>query len=241
MIPDSPFVSQIDPSPNFGIRRDKAKVTYLLLHYTGMETAEAAQERLKDPVYQVSAHYLIHEDGTIIQMVAEENRAHHAGLGAWKDITDLNSHSIGIELVNKGHEFGYHSFSERQMHALEQLCLDILKRHPIPAAHILGHSDIAPLRKEDPGEKFDWSRLAAHKIGLYPDSTTQKTNESPLSESDLALFEQKLHSYGYRWDKKSEKNKIFIAFQRHFHPENLGNFPSMGDLERINSLIKMSS
>ncbi|MEX2202220.1 MAG: N-acetylmuramoyl-L-alanine amidase, partial [Dongiaceae bacterium] len=154
------------PSPNHDARR--GPVDILLLHYTGMVAAEAALKRLCDPVARVSAHYLIDEDGTLWQLVGEDRRAWHAGVSFWAGESDINARSIGIELQNPGHEFGYRAFPEPQMKTLIELAQGILQRHPIPASRVIGHSDVAPTRKEDPGELFDWQRLAAAGIGLWP-------------------------------------------------------------------------
>ena len=146
------------PSPNYGARPPGAQPCMIVIHYTGMKTMEAARERLCDPAASVSAHYMIDEDGTIYQLVDENKRAWHAGLSAWEDITDVNSHSIGIELVNPGHEWGYRPFPEEQIAALAALCRGITERHTI--RWVLGHSDVAPDRKRDPGDLFDWDWLA---------------------------------------------------------------------------------
>jgi len=156
------------PSPNHGPRPPGAAIDTLVLHYTGMATPGAALDRLCDPAAKVSAHYLIDEDGTLWRLVPEEMRAWHAGRAAWRGATDINDRSIGIELVNPGHEFGYRAFPEAQMDVLVALCRDILSRHTIPPSRILGHSDVAPTRKADPGELFDWPRLAAAGIGIWP-------------------------------------------------------------------------
>ncbi len=140
----------------------------LVLHYTGMETARGALERLCDRRAEVSAHYVIGEDGLVFRLVAEDMRAWHAGLASWRGDRGVNARSIGIELVNPGHQLGYRDFPEPQMAALETLARGIVRRHPIPAGNVLGHSDVAPGRKTDPGEKFDWRRLASVGIGLWP-------------------------------------------------------------------------
>jgi len=150
------------PSPNFGPRRGTDRPDMVVLHYTAMESAEAACTRLCDPEPEVSAHYLISETGEILRLVAEEQRAWHAGAGAWKECSDINSYSIGIELANRGDE----PFPEPQLCVLEVLLKDILKRWQISPKRVLGHSDIAPGRKQDPGPRFPWSRLAAQ--GLAP-------------------------------------------------------------------------
>lgn len=193
-------------SPNFN-GRDGAQVDMLVLHYTGMETGLAALERLCDPEAEVSAHYLIEEDGTVYQLVDEAGRAWHAGVASWRGESNINSRSVGIELVNPGHEFGYRAFPETQMAALVPLCREIIGRHAIPARNVVGHSDVAPARKMDPGELFDWARLAADGIGLWPDMTGDACGE------DEAMW--LLSSIGY--DVRDEAAAV-TAFQRHFRP-----------------------
>lgn len=179
----------------------------LVLHYTGMATAEDALTRLRDPAAQVSAHYLIDEDGAVYRLVAEERRAWHAGVGFWRGETDINSRSIGIELANPGHEWGYSPFPDAQMTALAALARDILQRRPIPPRNVVGHSDIAPDRKLDPGEKLDWARLAADGIGLWP---------TKADTADGALRDM-LAAYGY---DISARHAV-AAFQRHFRPARI--------------------
>jgi len=176
----------------------------LVLHYTGMESAAAALTRLCDTGAQVSAHYLIDEDGGIHRLVDEAKRAWHAGLGYWRGARDINGRSIGIELANPGHEFGYRPFPEPQMQALVDLCRDVLGRHTIPARNVIGHSDVAPDRKLDPGEFMDWQRLAEAGIGTWPDEADDPS-EDPLK--DLA-------AYGYDVSARH----VISAFQRHFRP-----------------------
>ena len=149
-------------SPNFNERIGYVAPTMIVIHYTGMKTAQDALERLCDPAAEVSAHYVIDEDGTLYQLVEEDKRAWHAGVSEWEGETDINSASIGIELVNPGHEFGYREFPPEQMEALSELCKDIMARHDIGT--VLGHSDVAPERKQDPGELFDWGWLAEQGI-----------------------------------------------------------------------------
>jgi len=194
------------PSPNHD-GRDGAPIDMLVLHYTGMTSAAAALERLCDPAAKVSAHYTIDEDGTVYAMVPEDRRAWHAGVSHWAGATNINARSIGIELVNPGHEFGYRDFPEEQIAALTTLCHSILVRHPIPSARVLGHSDVAPARKEDPGELFPWARLAKAGIGLWP-----TPGDSNLEASALARF-------GY--DPDAPLDKVITAFQRHFRPKKL--------------------
>jgi N-acetylmuramoyl-L-alanine amidase len=194
------------PSPNHDARGD-APIDMLLLHYTGMQSAQAALDRLSDPAAKVSAHYLIDEDGTIHALVPEARRAWHAGVAHWASASDINARSIGIELVNPGHEFGYRAFPEAQIAALIPLCHSILMRHPIPSARVLGHSDVAPARKDDPGELFPWERLAQSGIGLWP-----RPGDSNLGADSLARF-------GY--DPDAPQDKVITAFQRHFRPARL--------------------
>ena len=194
------------PSPNHD-SRGGAPVSMLVLHYTGMASAEAALARLCDPAAKVSAHYTIGEDGTVYAHVPEDRRAWHAGLSCWAGIRDVNAHSIGIELINPGHEFGYRAFPDAQIAALTSLCKDILARHAIPAGNVLGHSDVAPARKDDPGELFPWSQLAHAGIGLWPVA------------GDADVGAGALERYGY--DPEAPLEKRIIAFQRHFRPEKL--------------------
>lgn len=153
------------PSPNCGPRRDGARADMVVIHYTAMDSAEAALERLCDPQAEVSAHYLICGQGRIWQLVDEAQRAWHAGAGRWGDVTDVNSASIGIELANRGD----HPFAAAQMITLEGLLADIMARRAIPPARVIGHSDMAPLRKSDPGPRFDWRRLARQGLSVWPD------------------------------------------------------------------------
>jgi N-acetylmuramoyl-L-alanine amidase len=192
------------PSPNHGPRVE-GPIDILLLHYTGMASAEAALERLTDPAAQVSCHWLIDTDGTVYRLVDERSRAWHAGQSFWAGTRDVNSRSIGIELVNPGHALGYPPFPCVQMAALAVLAQGILARHPIPPHRVLGHSDVAPTRKIDPGEKFDWAWLAARGIGLWP--APEAGPESADPAADLARI-------GY---ENAEPDTI-TAFQRHFRP-----------------------
>ena len=179
-----------DPSPNWNERQ--LPISMVVVHYTGMQSADEALERLCDPMAGVSAHYLIEENGTVHRLVREDRRAWHAGKSFWRGITDVNSASIGIELVNPGHEFGYRPFPEAQMEALLPLLADMVQRHDVPRANVVGHSDIAPVRKEDPGELFDWDLLAAHRLAL---KTPRVTAPSPF-ENDGAFF-LGLERWGY--------------------------------------------
>jgi len=207
------------PSPNFDERTQP--VSLLLLHYTGMPSGQEALDRLTDATSKVSAHYLVEEDGRVFQLVDESKRAWHGGVGYWRGITDINSASIGIEIVNPGHEFGYRAFPQAQMQAVAELCQDILSRHTIAPRDVIGHSDVAPARKEDPGELFDWPWLAAQGVGLYPNGHSShaaldaaSTRKDPVSSTGC----EKLVEYGYSLE---DEKKTITAFQRHFRPAAL--------------------
>jgi N-acetylmuramoyl-L-alanine amidase len=197
------------PSPNFSERL--APISMLVLHYTGMEDAASAIAWLKNPVSKVSCHYLVAEDGQILRMVDEDKRAWHAGNSHWRGITDINSASIGIEIVNPGHEHGYRPFAEPQMAALIPLIADIMKRHKIRPVNVVGHSDIAPARKQDPGELFPWGTLA--KLGLATARPTEKLIDPLWTDGGFLLA---LERFGY--DVRQPKPAV-VAFQRRFRPE----------------------
>ncbi len=201
-------------SPNFDARPEGQAIDILMLHYTGMVSATAALARLCDVAAKVSAHYCIDEDGTLYRLVPETKRAWHAGAATWAGAEDINARSIGIELVNPGHEFGYRPFPGAQMETLIDLAGEILARHPIPPQRVLGHSDVAPLRKEDPGELFDWARLAAAGIGLWPGET------EPREPPNAAETKRQLAAFGYGY-LDDDPAAVITAFQRHFRPEKL--------------------
>jgi N-acetylmuramoyl-L-alanine amidase len=197
------------PSPNHDDRPAGVPVDMLILHYTGMRTGAAAIARLRDPAAKVSAHYVVEEDGQVFALVPEHRRAWHAGVSHWRGHAGLNARSIGIEIVNPGHEHGYRPFPALQMAAVCDLCRATLARHPIPARNVLAHSDIAPDRKEDPGEFFDWEGLAQNGVGLWP-------AEDGAPEGDPAAL---LAAIGYRADLPLPV--LLRAFQRHWHPERV--------------------
>jgi N-acetylmuramoyl-L-alanine amidase len=203
------------PSPNHDPRPDG--VDMLIFHYTGMSSGEEALNRLCSAAAKVSAHYLIEEDGAVWRLVPEDRRAWHVGVSFWAGRRDLNGTSIGIELVNPGHDNGYRAFPDRQMAALEALAREILTRHPIPARHVLGHSDVAPRRKTDPGELFDWPRLARAGIGLWP-AAAGDAGVVP----DIAETQRLLAAIGYETPQTGalddETRAVVAAFQRHFRP-----------------------
>ena len=207
----SALVHREAPSPNWDER--KLPVSMVVLHYTGMPDAAGALERLCDAQAKVSAHYMIDEDGTVTRLVAEDRRAWHAGRSYWRGLTDINSASIGIELVNPGHEWGYRPFTDAQMEALLPLLYAVVKRYKMPFANIVGHSDIAPARKEDPGELFDWDLLAAHKLAL---PRPKLTMPSPF-DNDGAFY-LALERFGY---DIADGHAAVRAFQRRWRPENI--------------------
>ena len=215
------------PSPNFDDRPNTTPIDMLVLHYTGMQTPEAALDRLCDAAAKVSAHYLIDEEGTVYALVEEDRRAWHAGVSFWRGATDINARSIGIELVNPGHEFGYREFPPPQMAALKELAVKILDRHPIPARNVVGHADVAPARKTDPGELFDWAGLAAAGIGLWPDGD--------VSDGDPAEVPPMLSDYGY---DVTDAAAAITAFQRHFHPESLDGSADAETAGRLRALLE---
>jgi N-acetylmuramoyl-L-alanine amidase len=215
-------------SPNHDARGD-APVDMLVLHYTGMETGAAALARMCDPAAKVSAHYMIEEDGRIFRLVREDCRAWHAGVSSWRGNTDINARSIGIELVNPGHEFGYRDFPEAQIAALVELSRGILKRHPIPARNVVGHSDVAPARKTDPGERFPWRALAQAGIGLWPGPVKVPPTAESFDPDDaggaIAQAQRQLQAYGYGIEDTgifdTPTVEVVTAFQRHFRPSRI--------------------
>lgn len=224
--PDTPLAAGLHASPNFGERKGGAIPSILLLHYTGVESAAKAISWLAEPRSQVSCHYVVDEAGLITQMVAENMRAWHAGLGAWAGDADINSSSIGIEIQNVGHEAGYPGFPKAQIAAVIALARDILQRHHIRAERVLAHSDVAPTRKIDPGEKFPWQTLAAHRVGHWVDPAPIDAADPglPLGGSGALVAEVQtmLKNYGYAIAPSGNLDLatefVVKAFQRHFRP-----------------------
>jgi N-acetylmuramoyl-L-alanine amidase len=236
--------ADIRPSPNFAERRDGKPADILLLHYTGMETGQGAEDWLCDPQSEVSCHYIVHEDGRIVQMVPEEKRAWHAGRSFWKGETDINSRSIGIEIVNGGHEFGLPVYPGRQVEAVIELARGIVARHAIAPERVLAHSDVAPGRKRDPGELFPWSRLAQQGIGHW-------VEPSPLgggrffargdSGQPVEALQSMLALYGYRsvitgvFDENTAAD--VAAFQRHFRPARVDGVADISTIDTLHRLL----
>ncbi len=196
------------PSPNFNAR--KLPVSMVVLHYTGMPSAEEALAKLCDPAAKVSAHYLIDEDGMVTQMIDEDKRAWHAGKSFWRGVTDVNSASVGIELVNPGHEWGYRAFPDEQIAALLPLLADIVARHQVPLSNVVAHSDIAPARKADPGELFPWDKLAWHRLALAKPRPSMRL----VFDNDGAFY-LALERFGY---DITDGPAAVRAFQRRWRP-----------------------
>ncbi len=219
-------------------------IDVLVLHYTGMKDAESALARLTDPAAEVSAHYLVEEDGTIWQLVPEERRAWHAGRSFWRGMENLNDRSIGIEIVNPGHEWGYRPFPALQMAALCELCLEILARHPIPPRNVVGHADIAPDRKQDPGELFDWEGLARNGVGLWPFGVPDFGPAEALADpAALAPLRRDLARLGYRVAPTGGMDEalaaVLRAFQRHWRPEAVSGAADRGTRARLAGLLAL--
>jgi len=244
--PDSSLVAEVRASPNQGERKGGIKPNMLVLHYTGMADAESALGRLCSPTSEASAHYVVMEDGRVVQCVPESRRAWHAGQSGWEGESDINSCSIGIEIVNPGHDYGYPDFPKRQIAAVTTLCRSILTRYRIPPERVLGHSDVAPTRKRDPGEKFPWRTLHRSGIGLWV--TPAPIVEGPiyvLGESNPAIAElqELLSRYGYAITPSGHLDgstrDVIAAFQRHFRPENVDGVFDRSTLQTLRALLAL--
>lgn len=231
------------PSPNHGERATGKPIDMLILHYTGMVSEERAIRWLCDPESAVSSHYVVREDGSIVQLVDESRRAWHAGRSYWAGETDVNSRSIGIEIANPGHQFGYRPFPGIQIEGVIRLCRDVLRRHAIPPRHVLAHSDVAPDRKEDPGELFPWQQLAEAGIGLWvppsvgADGRTLRKGDDNVAVRDLA---EGLRAYGYGVSTEGVYDDalqtVVTAFQRHFQP---ARFDGIADPDTVATLTRL--
>ena len=213
-------------SPNFSKKkRQKNSINMLIIHYTGMQSERASLLRLCDPKFKVSSHFLINQNGKVFRLVSDQKIAWHAGISCWGRCKDLNRNSIGIELVNKGHEFGYTNFKKKQLQSLIKICKNLIKKYKIKSKNIVGHSDVAPLRKIDPGEKFPWEQLAKEKIGIWhnckPHIIKKLRKNKIFPKNAKVEFFRNLKKIGYCF---SIKNKISFAevtksFQRHYRRE----------------------
>jgi N-acetylmuramoyl-L-alanine amidase len=245
LAPDTPLVGAVKPSPNFGARRNGLRPSLLLLHYTGVETAAKAIDWLTRAESNVSCHYAIDEAGAVTQMVAEDMRAWHAGESFWAGASDINSVSIGIEIHNPGHEWGYVDFPDEQMRAVEALCLDIVGRRGIRPERVLAHSDVAPRRKQDPGEKFSWGRLARAGIGHWVEPEKVIPAEPGLAAGVagplVAEVQKLLAFYGYRIDATglvdAQTEFVVTAFQRHFRPARVDGAIDQSTITTLERLV----
>jgi N-acetylmuramoyl-L-alanine amidase len=231
-------------SPNVDERREGLKPGMLILHYTGMSSADIARDWLCAPQSKVSCHYLVDEAGRITQMVDEGLRAWHAGVSRWQGFADINSHSIGIEIQNPGHQIGYRPFPRTQMIAVAALCRDILGRHAIAARHVLAHSDVAPLRKIDPGELFDWRLLHEHGIGHWVEPEAMGGGpflQAGDSGDAVAALQAMLRLYGYNIEPNGSFDAMTVAvmraFQRHFRPEKVDGVADTSSVATLHRLL----
>ena len=238
--PDSRHVGHVHPSPNVGPRNNGLAPRLLIMHYTGMPSAPKAIDWLSRPESKVSCHYVIDTDGRITQMVPEALRAWHAGLAFWAGEHDINSASIGIEIQNPGHEDGYHPFPRAQMRAVRDLALDIQRRHNLAPECVLAHSDVAPLRKIDPGEKFDWRWLALAGVGHWVAPIAIRDGNQSRPCTSMATASSMLSAYGYGVDVPGVSGPdlatVIRAFQRHFRPalvDGIADHSTMATLERL--------
>ncbi|WP_256751098.1 N-acetylmuramoyl-L-alanine amidase [Mesorhizobium sp. Mes31] len=242
-LPDEPR-AEVRVSPNFGPRRDMLGPDMIVLHYTGMATGAGAEAWLCDPASEVSSHYLVHENGHIVQMVRESDRAWHAGKGSWFGRTDINSCSVGIEIVNPGHSLGYRDFPGRQIDAVIDLCRGIARRHSIAAERVLAHSDVAPGRKIDPGEKFPWKALFEAGIGHFVPAAPVRRGaalEVGAVGAEVEALQSMLALYGYGveisgiFDRRTEI--VVEAFQRHFRPRKVDGVADGSTLRTLQRLL----
>jgi N-acetylmuramoyl-L-alanine amidase len=244
--PDSCVVAEVRASPNHGERKAGMKPDMLVLHYTGMPDTEGAIRHLCAPASEVSSHYVVLEDGRVIQCVPEQRRAWHAGQSRWAGETDINSCSIGIEIANPGHDHGYPDFPRRQIAAVTALCRSIFTRYRIPADRVLAHSDVAPSRKKDPGEKFPWKTLHDSGIGLWvrPAPIVKDGPVYVLGETHAAIGELQalLARYGYGVEPTgyldSMTHDAIAAFQRHFRPARIDGIADLSTIETLRALLK---
>ncbi|MDX8497638.1 N-acetylmuramoyl-L-alanine amidase [Mesorhizobium sp. VK4C] len=249
-LPDQPG-AEVRVSPNFGPRREMLRPDMIVLHYTGMATGAGAEAWLCDPASEVSAHYLVHENGCIVQMVREGDRAWHAGKSLWFGRTDINSCSVGIEIVNPGHALGYKAFPKRQIDAVIGLCAGIAGRHSIPPQRVLAHSDVAPGRKVDPGEKFPWKALFAAGVGHLVSAAPIRqgaTLKACDTGADVEALQSMLALYGYGveisgvFDRQTEI--VVAAFQRHFRRrlvDGVADSSTIRTLQRLLASVKAAS
>jgi N-acetylmuramoyl-L-alanine amidase len=241
---DSSVVERVEASPNFDERTGLARPDMIVLHYTGMQFSQDAIMRLCDPKARVSSHYVVVENGAIVQLVPEVKRAWHAGLSSWSGDADINSRSIGIEICNPGHEFGYPDFPARQIAAVITLCRSILTRNIVRPENIVAHSDVAPSRKQDPGEKFPWKLLAQSGVGLWVD-VGKVFDQQPVRPDDTGVkiteLQKMLAEYGYGIDISGRYDvttrEVVTAFQRHFRPSQVDGIADGATIQTLRKLL----
>ncbi len=246
--PDSHLVDAIFPSPNHNERQGYRRPEYVILHYTGMPSTEAAINLLRDPKAEVSSHYVVEETGRIVQLAPESRRAWHAGRSSWRGITDMNSASIGVEIGNAGHDGGLPPYPDAQIESVVALCRDIALRHAVLPERFLAHSDIAPSRKRDPGERFPWRELAQAGVGRWEEA------DPPHATSDFGMGQEGPHVralqtmlalYGYGlnasgvYDRDTEV--VVSAFQRHFRPAKVDGIADASTVGVLRKLLSPSS
>ena len=247
-LPDSSIASDVIPSANFGDREKGRSPDMIVLHYTGMPDVEGALARLCTAGTEVSAHYVVLEDGRVVQCVQEAKRAWHAGVAVWAGEEDINSCSIGIEIVNRGHDWGYPDFPLRQVAAVIALCRGILLRRNLPADRVLAHSDVAPARKKDPGEKFPWDSLANSGVGhwVYPAPIVAGEMLRLGSTGDeVRAMQESLAKYGYGIEANGifdgSTQQVVTAFQRHFRPARVDGIADPSTLSTLRALLASRS
>lgn len=236
--------ASVQPSPNHGEREGGRKPDMILLHYTGMGTAEGALDWLCRAESQVSSHYFVFEDGRVVQLVPEERRAWHAGKSLWREEADINSLSIGIEIANAGHPGGLPDFPDAQVEAVIELCRDCGQRWAIAPERVLGHSDVAPVRKVDPGEKFPWARLAAAGVGHWVEPapiTGGRFFQKGDVGQPIEALQSMLSLYGYGTEITGEfSTKLegdVQAFQRHFRPARVDGIADFSTIDTLHRLL----
>jgi N-acetylmuramoyl-L-alanine amidase len=232
------------PSPNFGPRAADMRPEMVILHYTGMATGQGAEDWLCDPRSEVSSHYLVHEDGRVVQMVREADRAWHAGKSFWRGVTDINSQSVGIEIVNPGHGLGYPAFPARQIRSVVTLCADIVARQGTNPAMVLAHSDVAPGRKVDPGEKFPWDILARAGLGDHVPASRARRGTSLVAGDEgqgVTDLQSLLARYGYGIDITGVFDPrtvaVVEAFQRHFRRRSVDGVADASTVQTLERLV----
>jgi N-acetylmuramoyl-L-alanine amidase len=243
--PESCVVAEVVPSPNHGERTGGRRPDMILLHYTGMPDAQDALERLTSRGSEVSAHYFVFDDGHVVQMVEESRRAWHAGASFWAGETDINSCSIGIEIANSGHQYDYPDFTARQIAAVTALCRSIFTRYTVPPVRVLAHSDVAPSRKQDPGEKFPWRTLYESGVGHWVTPTPLTEDGMVLALGDqgeaVAQMQKSLGQYGYEITTDgaytSAMHDVVTAFQRHFRPQRVDGIADASTQKTLRELL----